>query len=875
MRAFGTTLIIIAVSLLFSMSCAAAFTEDSIFKPVFIRSELSSTAIRPGDSVAVTLFFRNDGNSPAKGAYFVFVHFEYPKKGCNSIVLGADHLPSVPTNNWKPGLEVQDGPFPVRIPAQASEGTYHIHVGVYSPTQPGRFVDAYAGEVTVSRAAPHNVPHPAPLAKPEIDARQNALNARIANPATIETSLWKFAVDKSTGAYEFKDKRTGECWYSNPARAAFCEVNLSSEDETRSIVVENPDVHIQNKRIIISKKLTGTDASIKITARPDGKALKMSFESADGPKWKVKSVRLLDKALWGGGVEQAYAALPKRLGELVPAGSGLPFAAEYRPYSNWNGLSMSFLGMVKNGSALLITWDDLDSVLSLCREWKAGGTPDASAVIPSLTLSNGGSRSVWLYPLGEGDYVEVAKAYRTVAKERGWLVTWKEKLSTHPQAKGLFGAADFKPFVFTRYIQTGETYTGYTFDEAAQCAEHLKKDVGIDKAMYVLGGWINRGYDNEHPDILPAAPECGGNDALADCSRRVKSLGYLFGLHDNYQDMYRNSPSWDHNYIMRNVNYELIPGGVWAGGQAYLTCSRMALELAKRPQNLPGVKKLFDPNIYFIDTVFAAALFECHSVNHPLTRKDDLYWKTKLSNYTRNTFGLFGSEEGQEWAVPCADYLEGLVSAKSATPSDDSITTVPLFEMVYGDCVSLYTHQGDRATPDRPRYILDHIIMAEMPIYEFGSHTYFKSASTAETKKPEQLFTRAEGDWANGLNETDRFIRTTYEVLSPLNRVTAFTPMTSHRFLSEDRSVEQSEFGSVKITVNYGETEVEVDGTKLPQYGFLVEGPSLIEFYALSYRGKAFSRPTIVSCWARDGKPLAESEDVREFKAFGDDWKRE
>ena len=32
----------------------------------------------------------------------------------------------------------------------------------------------------------------------------------------------------------------------------------------------------------------------------------------------------------------------------------------------------------------------------------------------------------------------------------------------------------------------------------------------MDNVLFTMGGWIHRGYDNQHPDILPAAPECGG-----------------------------------------------------------------------------------------------------------------------------------------------------------------------------------------------------------------------------------------------------------------------------------------------------------------------------------------------------------------------------
>jgi hypothetical protein len=56
----------------------------------------------------------------------------------------------------------------------------------------------------------------------------------------------------------------------------------------------------------------------------------------------------------------------------------------------------------------------------------------------------------------------------------------------------------------------------WTFREAAQVAEHLKRDLEIDRCLFTLGSWIHRGYDCQHPDVLPAAPKCGGNEARAE-----------------------------------------------------------------------------------------------------------------------------------------------------------------------------------------------------------------------------------------------------------------------------------------------------------------------------------------------------------------------
>ena len=145
----------------------------------------------------------------------------------------------------------------------------------------------------------------------------------------------------------------------------------------------------------------------------------------------------------------------------------------------------------------------------------------------------------------------------------------------------------------------------WTFDEAAQVAEHIRKDLDIPRCLFIVGGWAEGGYDCRHPDNLPANPECGGNKALADAVRRVQSLGYVACLHDNYQDMYRGAKSWDPGCIEKRSDGSLIEGGRWLGGRAFMVCAPKQIEMAMRPQNLPEIQKLFGPWCYFIDTTFA------------------------------------------------------------------------------------------------------------------------------------------------------------------------------------------------------------------------------------------------------------------------------
>ncbi|HUU11272.1 MAG TPA: DUF5696 domain-containing protein [Phycisphaerae bacterium] len=275
----------------------------------------------------------------------------------------------------------------------------------------------------------------------------------------------------------------------------------------------------------------------------------------------------------------------------------------------------------------------------------------------------------------------------------------------------------------------------WTFDEARQIAEHLKRDLALERVLFIMGGWIHRGYDNQHPDVLPTAPECGGDEAFARCCRRVRELGYILSLHDNYQDIYRDSPSWDESCLQRNPDGKPTVGGRWAGGRAYITCARRAVDLAKRPQNLAAVEKLSGADSYFIDTTYAAGLQECFSKEHPLTRADDMKYKQALSDYAREVFGSFGSECGREWAVPHADFFEGLTGVSGSYYHNKGLldalgaAPVPLFEMVYRDCIAMYGKYGYDIN-QAAEYVLDHVgIGRPLNYHSIPPHLYWKQWS--------------------------------------------------------------------------------------------------------------------------------------------------
>jgi len=716
---------------------------------------------------------------------------------------------------------------------------------------------------------------------------------------TLETPALSFRLSPQDGSYRILDKQTKVIWRSNPYERRFGQATVIVEGKKQPVSLGRCEV----KRAVDSLEATfhplpeKSEAwlRIRIRALPDGKTLEFSYAAAEA--LSVESLRLLDDALWTTDTERGYVIVTPRMGLLIPADSGLKFTETYDTYA-YEGSHMEMLGVVKSGATALLTWDDPYVAAEVRSEMpQAAGVRGKQVLSTSLVLRKS-AHAVQVRFTGRGDYVTIAKAYREIAAQRGLLVPWAEKLKGNPERAKLFGAINFKLWALLDREMNEESTKEevvkvvWTFDEAAQVAEHLKNDLKLDKVLFVMGGWIHRGYDNQHPDVLPAAPECGGDEALARCTRRVMRLGYLLCLHDNYQDIYRDSPSWDENLIMKRPDGSLVKGGKWWGGRAYLTCSRQALELAKRPQNLPAVKKLTEADSYFIDTTYAAGLQECFDPQHPLTRADDMKWKQALSDYARELFGIFGSEDGREWAIPHSDFFEGLTGVDGTyfhnleQMKRVGGVSVPLFEIVYRDSIALYGKYGFDITKSA-EYVLYHLSIGRpLNYHDIPAHLYWKEAVAAPSASaPAQptadpaLFTRADRGWAEGLHPFDRFVKNTYEILSPLHELTAQMQLNQHQFLTPDRKVQRSVFGEgaarVEVIVNGSrknfQHQSKTGGTVLlPPYGFLIESPTFVAFHALTWNGLTYSAAPLFTLRSLDGKPLAQSANIRVFHGFGD-----
>jgi hypothetical protein len=74
-------------------------------------------------------------------------------------------------------------------------------------------------------------------------------------------------------------------------------------------------------------------------------------------------------------------------------------------------------------------------------------------------------------------------------------------------------------------------------------------DAGITKLWVLRHVWQNGGFDNMYPDVMPANAGLGGDTQLKRLSDSAAAYNYLFGLHENYVDIYPNAPSWNPSLV--------------------------------------------------------------------------------------------------------------------------------------------------------------------------------------------------------------------------------------------------------------------------------------------------------------------------------------
>jgi len=398
----------------------------------------------------------------------------------------------------------------------------------------------------------------------------------------------------------------------------------------------------------------------------------------------------------------------------------------------------------------------------------------------------------------DGGYVAMCRRYREHARQVGLLKTLAEKRRENPNVDLLIGAVNV--WCWER-------------DAVGICRE--LQSAGIRRIL-----WSHR----SDPDTL----------------RKLNAMGVLTSRYDIYQDVMNPAnfpklrgvhPDWTTEAwpddLMIGADGQWVRGWRVQGkdGQWYacgVLCDRRAVDYARR--RIPPELKTHPYRCRFIDTTTASPWRECYHPDHPMTRSESRHWKMELLRFVSEECGLVtGSETGHEAAVPCVHYFEGMLSLgpyripdagrrmgviwEEVPPRVAKFQTghyyrLPLWELVYHDCVVAQWYWGDynnKLPKLWDRRDLFNALYGTPPMFMFNRRQW-------EERR-------------------DRFVQS-YRTATPVARATGYVPMISHRWLTDDHAVQQTQFANgVRVTVNFGEEPFTMsDGFVLEPLGLRTEG---------------------------------------------------
>jgi hypothetical protein len=459
-----------------------------------------------------------------------------------------------------------------------------------------------------------------------------------------------------------------------------------------------------------------------------------------------------------------------------------------------HGICMAFWGVTDgvSGHGVIIETPDDASIRIL----RAAGR---LAIAPQWDAQRGQfgyARRLRYVFFEQGGHVAVAKRYRAHARQAGLLKTLEEKRRENPNVDLLVGAVNV-----------------WCWDRDAVSLVRDMQSAGVARIL-----WSN----GQPPQNLRTLNELGVLTSRYDIYQDVMdpaNFKFLSGVHGDW-----TTAAWPNDIIL-NARGQWMHGWGVKGkdGQWYdcgVICDRRAPAYAA--QRIPAELATHPYRCRFIDTTTAAPWHECYSPVHPMTRTQSREWKMKLLEYvSRDCKLVTGCETGHDASVPFLHYFEGMLSlgpyrvpdsgrdmARIWTNAPEAVVKfqlghayrLPLWELVYHDCVVAQWYWGDYNN--------------KLPMLWDKRDLFNLLYGTP----PMFMFNRALWE-----REKARFVQS-YQTTCPAVRRVGYAEMTDHRWLTPDRSVQQTSFANgVTVAVNFGDKPYPMPaGPSLAPMGFRV-----------------------------------------------------
>jgi hypothetical protein len=597
-----------------------------------------------------------------------------------------------------------------------------------------------------------------------------------ANSPAAENGAISVSVSSVDGTLLVVDKRTGQRWQQKAVGQGKITDFVAKE---RGIAATWQD------------NRTGLSVPVSIEVDQSKPELTVAL-SAEGPM--KQSLRYLHPFVTEAGT---YLVVPMNEGISYPVDDATVETRKLIAYGG-HGICMPFWGATDGqcGYMAIIETPDDASIAITRVEGKLCVAPEWDSQMGKF----GYARKLRYVFFDKGGHVAMCKRYRAYAKEVGLLKTLEEKRRENPNVDPLIGAVNV-----------------WCWERDALAILKDMRSKGIERIL-----WSKR----QGPDVIRAMNEIPGvltsrYDIYQDLMDPNVVKTQLRGVHPDWtqnawpQDIMRDEKGdWRKGWQVRGKDGKMYPCAV--------LCDKQALKYAA--ERVPAELKNSPYRCRFIDTTTASPWRECYDPAHSMTRSDSRHWKMELLRYMSQDMHLVtGSETGHDAAVPFVHYFEGMLSLGPYRVPDagrqmqriwDEVPErvakyqlghqyrLPLWELVYHDCVVAQWYWGDYNNKLPALWTKRDLFNAL-----YGTPPMF-------------MFSR--GFWEQN---KDRFAQS-YRNTCTVARAVGYAEMTDHRFLTADRSVQQTQFANgVVVTVNFGDKPFRLpDGSDLAPLSQRVNG---------------------------------------------------
>lgn len=399
--------------------------------------------------------------------------------------------------------------------------------------------------------------------------------------------------------------------------------------------------------------------------------------------------------------------------------------------------------------------------------------------------------------LKDCDYNDLCKEYRKYVKETGLFTSLAEKAAKSPLVDKLIGSAIVHKGIKTHVSPDSAYYNKENpekndkvipFSTRTKEVKHYKEK-GLEKLYLHLDGWGDPGYDNKHPDYLPACKEAGDWEGFKELSDTMQECGYMFGLHDQYRDYYFDAPTFDKAFACELADGSIFELKRWAGGHQTYLCASQAPFYLKR-----NFEEIFKHGIHleatYLDVFTCNEGDECNHPWHRMTRKDCFEFRSACFEYLLSRNILPSSEEVTDWAMKNLVFAHygpyEFMLAKPDTPRNGIPT--PLFNLVYHDCIILPWMMT--RTPDQEDYMLYALLNGGAAYLD--EHKHHETDLSAEQQLDEDI--------------------SRYRIVANLQEKIAKCEMTKHEFLNGDWKQQRATYSDgTSVTVNFNDQSYSIE----------------------------------------------------------------